>query len=187
MKHSLISLLLLTALIPACTRTETSEAGQENMITEKIEYPVFIKDPWEEETTDWWKENIETSKRLEFVKTIFDWAYSGKVKAYDFITYEPLSVEQVKAIGNRCDTITITETTPPYREKDTVIQEKLDFAQIHKVKFLEEWTYDKNRTSIAKKIIGIAPALTVYADSVEIKGFKPLFWLFFDDRYAKKK
>jgi hypothetical protein len=174
----------LAILFTACSSNKEDNAGT-TIITEKIEYPVFIKSPYEEEQGDWWKENIETSKRTDFAQLLMDWAYSGKVAAYDFVTNQALTVEQVKLIGNETDTILVTEKFPPYDEKDTVIQQKLDIRLIHKVKFLEEWSYNLDDHSISKKVIGIAPTLTIYDDSVDIKGYRPLFWLYFDKEYAK--
>lgn len=178
----LTAILLLTACGPEKDRTD----GSSSVITEKIEYPVFIRSPFEDDGGEWWKENIETSKRISFIETLFDWACTGKVKTFDYLTNEALTAEQVCAIGNEKDTIRITSTEPPYDEKDTVIQNHLDLKEIHKVKFLEEWSFDTERHSMSKKLIGIAPALTVYDDSSSIKGYKPLFWIYFDKEYIDK-
>ena len=188
MKHLSVLIVILSALflMAACGNHENSGNENASIITEKIEYPVFIKDPYGDNQADWWKENIETSKRLEFVQTLFDWAYSGEVKAYDYLTNKPLTVEQVKAIGNEPDTLTIIQSFPPYEEKDTILQNKIDLHLIHKLKFMEEWRFNLKDHSIQKTVIGIAPTLTVYADSMEIKGYRPLFWIYFDEEYAKK-
>ena len=135
--------LLLFLVCNACNGPSGKNNSSKRIITDMIEYPVFIKSPYGEDNEDYWKENLETSKRLDFVKTLFDWAYSGKVKTFDYLTNKPLSIEQVKSIGNERDTIHITKSVPPYDEMDTVIQEKLDFKRIHKLKFLEQWSFDE--------------------------------------------
>jgi hypothetical protein len=172
----------LTFCLEACG-DQGRESKNQQVITEKIEYPVFIKSPYDDESGDWWKENIETSKRLEFVEILFDWAYAGKVQAFDYLTNKPLSAEEVKKIGNESDTIRVNDKNPPYDEKDTVIQNKLDLRQIHKLKFLEEWCFNKDDHSITKKVLGVAPALTVYTDSSEVLGQRPLFWIYFDKAF----
>ncbi len=174
-------------LLSACGNNSKDNNNGDTIITEKIEYPVFIKSPYEEENGDWWKENIETSKRTDFVKMLMDWAYSGKVGAYDFLTNEPLTVEQVKAIGNESDTLHINKTTPPYDEIDTVITQKLDFQLIQKIKFLEEWSYNLNDHTISKKVLGIAPTVATYDENSELKGYRPLFWLYFDKDFIEKE
>jgi hypothetical protein len=177
------TILVLIVFCHACN----GPAGKEKrVIADLIEYPVFIKNPYGEENGEYWKENLETSKRLDFVKTLFDWAYTGKVKTFDYLTNQPLNIEQVKSIGNESDTFHINKSVPPYDEMDTVIQKKLDFNLIHKLKFLEKWSFDEDNFLLEKKLIGIAPALTVFADSATIKGYKPLFWIYFDKEYIKK-
>lgn len=188
MKTSIIYATIIAAasiLMLSCGNDVKQDDKSKMFIIKKIEYPVFIKNPYEIENAEWWKENIETSERIDFVKTLFDWAYSGKVKSYNYITNELLSTDEVKIIGNEPDTITVTESYPPYDEKDTVIQNKLDFNLIHKLKFLEEWSMNLKDYSVTKKVIGIAPTLTIYGDSIEIKGYKPLFWVYFDEEYIK--
>jgi|WetSurMetagenome_2_1015567.scaffolds.fasta_scaffold360865_2 hypothetical protein len=180
-----IAVICISLALYSCQNGEKNEKSNGQVITEKIEYPVFIKDPYELDNGEWWKENIETSKRLEFIKILFDWAYSGDVKAYDYLTNKELTLEEVKQIGNKTDTIRIADINPPYEEKDTTIQNKLDFNLIHKIKFMEEWSINIQNHSIDKRIIGVAPSLTIYGDSTEIKGYKPLFWLYFDKEYVK--
>lgn len=189
MKTYLIPLMMavMLTLLLACGNSVKDDPSTGTVITEKIEYPVFIKSPYAEENGDWWKENIETSKRTDFVEMLLDWAYTGKVGAYDFLTNEPLTVEQVKQIGNESDTIRVTKTYPPYDEMDTVIQQKLDIQLIHKIKFLEEWSFNLSDHSFSKKVLGIAPTLTMYDDSTEIKGYRPLFWLYFDKEFIEKE
>jgi hypothetical protein len=189
MKTYIIPIMMaaMVALLSACGNSAKDDNTGGTIITEKIEYPVFIKSPYPEENGDWWKENIETSKRTEFVEMLMDWAYSGKVGAYDFLTNEPLTVEQVKQIGNERDTIRVTKTYPPYDEMDTVIQQKLDLRLIHKIKFLEEWSYNLTDHSFSKKVLGIAPTLTMYDDSADLKGYRPLFWMYFDKDFIEKE
>lgn len=168
----------------SCSNKKGSEGKL--VLTERIQYPVFIKSPYEEET-DWWRENMEGPKREKFVNIILDAALSGKVKAYDYITDEPLTKEQVNAIFIKSDTMMLTRTAPPYDEYDSVITHKLDRKYIHRITFLEEWYFDEENFKMEKKVMGIAPAMTSYGDSAEIIGYKPLFWIYLDDKYPLKK
>ncbi|HOY32000.1 MAG TPA: hypothetical protein PKW80_08990 [Bacteroidales bacterium] len=170
--------------------TESCNDNKENknhlILTERIQYPVFIKSPYKEET-DWWRENMEGPSREKFVNIILDAVETGNVKAYDYITDAPLDKAQLDAVFNRSDTIMLTRTTPPYNEYDTVINTKLDRKYIHRITFLEEWYFDEKNFKMEKKVVGIAPAMTYYGDSAEIIGYKPLFWVFLDDKYPLKK
>ena len=164
-----------------------NEGKNDNMtvLTERIQYPVFIKSPYGDDG-DWYRENMEGPKRESFVKIIFDAAYNGKLKAYDYLTNEPLTIEKVKAIGSKCDTLHIIRETPVYKEYDTIITQKLDLKDIHRITFLEEWYMDVDKFRIEKKVVGICPSLTIYEDSNDVRGYKPLFWLYLDKKYPIK-
>ncbi len=156
------------------------------VLTERIQYPVFVKSPYTEET-DWWRENMEGRDREKFVNILLDAVLSGKVKAYDYITDALLTKNQIDGIYNRSDTLMLTRTDPPFNEYDTVITAKLDRQLIHRITFLEEWSFDEKNFKMEKKVVGIAPAITTYGDSTEILGYKPLFWIYLDEKYPLKK
>lgn len=177
-----ICLLILS--FTACRNKKNP--GNKIILTERIQYPVFIKSPYNEDT-DWWCENMEGPKREQFINIIVDAALSGRVKAHDYIDNTLLTKSEVEGIFNRYDTVLYTRTVAPFDEVDTVINTKLERKDIHRVTFLEEWYFDEENFIIEKKVVGVAPALTLYDDSGEIKGFKPLFWVYMDDKYPLKK
>jgi hypothetical protein len=178
------TVLSLTVIGFSCKNNSNNEGS--TVITERIQYPVFIKSPYPEET-DWWVENLEGVKREKFVNLLLDAAFEGKVKAYDYLDNTLLTQAQVNNIFSRSDTVKVLRSTPPYEEVDTVIVQKLDRRDIHRITFLEEWNFDEKNFKMEKKVVGIAPAVTVYGDSAVIKGYKPLFWIYLDERYPIKK
>ena len=186
MKRTIYFILVFSLLFSITSCNNKKEDEKKLVLTERIQYPVFIKCPYEEET-DWWRENMEGPKREKFVNIILDAALSGKVKAYDYITDALLSNEQIEGIFNRYDTLVLTRAKPPYDEYDTIINTKLDRKYIHRITFLEEWYFDEKNFKMEKKVVGIAPAITSYGDSAEILGYRPLFWVYFDEKYPLKK
>lgn len=178
---------ILLVIIGFCSCEADSDKTGGRVATERIEYPVFIKDPYGIDDGEWWIENIESSKRQALVQILFDWAYNGRVKCYHAETRKPLTAEQVKMIGNESDTITFQRPDPPYDEFDTVISRQLDLNDIHKLKFMEEWQIDESGYTLRKNILGVAPLMAVYADSNQVRGYKSLFWILFDDRFAAKE
>ncbi|MEI6764790.1 MAG: hypothetical protein WCM76_04055 [Bacteroidota bacterium] len=181
-------LILVSVLLPAimlCSCGGEKKSDNKTVLTERIQYPVFIKSPYGDEG-DWWKENMEGAKREKLVNWIFEMAYSGKIKAYDYDN-KPLTVSEVKAIGNRRDTVRLTRPNPPYDEYDSVIVENFDRRDVHRITFLEEWYLDEKALTFEKKVVGLCPAITMYTDSSEVKGYKPMFWLYFDDKYPVKE
>lgn len=176
------TLLLITVsfLLLSCKRQGELP---ENIITERIQYDVFIKSP--DPDLDWWVQNIEGSRREQFVQLMIDFALQGKVKTYDYAN-TPLSPVELKNLLYRTDSLQIQSPRPPYDYIDTVIIQNLDIKDIVKVRFLEEWYQDRSTLLISKKVLGIAPVAAVYHDDGELKGYKPLFWIYFDHRYPLK-
>ena len=151
------------------------------LITERIQYDVDIKSP--DPDFDWWVQNIEGSKREQFVKGIIERAYSGEVDIYDYYFNNKLSAEEVRMIGYKCDTLTFQRSDPPYDLYDTIVEKKLDLRDITRIRFLEEWTLDEKTMEIHKRVIGLAPLARNYNESGEFRGFMPLFWFYFDESY----
>ncbi|MCD4773386.1 MAG: hypothetical protein K8R41_08405 [Bacteroidales bacterium] len=150
------------------------------VLCERIQYDVIINNP--DPGHYWWVNNIEGSKREPFIKNLFNAAFLGEVKAYDYFN-NLLSVEQLKMIG--ADTIYRTLTRPyaPYDEYDTVIITKLEYEDVKRIRFLEEWLYDENEISINKKVVGIAPLIERKDGEGNMIAVQPLFWLYFDEKY----
>jgi len=180
-----IILVLMFLFAGYSCKNGSGKEGQ-TIITERIQYPVFIKSPYPEET-DWWVENLEGAKREKFVNLLLDAAFDGKVKVYDYLDNSLLTKAQIDKIVSKTETVKMLSTKPPYEEMDTVITQKLDRKNIHRVTFMEEWSFDEKNFKMDKKVVGIAPAETVYGDSSVIKGYKPLFWIYLDEKYPLKK
>jgi hypothetical protein len=186
MKKVFFSFFLLSFLFLGNSCKNSSDKESKLVITERIQYPVFIKCPYSEET-DWWIENLEGVKREKFVNLLLDAAFDGKVKVYDYLDNTLLSKAQVDNIACKRDTMKILQSSPPYDEIDTIVIQKLDRKDIHRVTFLEEWNFDEKDFKMDKKVVGIAPAETIYGDSAVIKGYKPLFWIYLDEKYPLEK
>jgi len=170
--------LFLMMLALSCSR----ESGlTENIVTNRIQYDVTIVSP--DPDYDWWVQNIEGSERERVVRSILQAAGLGKVKVYDFVSLKPLTRDDVKGILSREDTVSIESTIPPYNLVDTIIKREVRLTDITRIRFLEEWKMDENALIFEKKVNGICPLVEVYTETGELKGYKPLFWIFLDDRY----
>ena len=162
--------LFLLFILLSCSHKE-----EKKIITEKIQYDVNIKN--EHSDYDPWIENINQSARLIFVQNLLDAAYDGNVKAYDYFN-NSLSLDELKSIG--VDTLykTLTRTTPPYEEFDTLIINRINIRDINKIRLLEEWRMDKNNLVFEKKVIAIAPVIDKYDTEGNLLGKQPLFWIY---------
>ncbi|MBE0650549.1 MAG: hypothetical protein IH595_06880 [Bacteroidales bacterium] len=177
MKKSFFSLILVFGiLLTSC------QNRQEKVITKKIQYDVPIKSP--NSDYDWWIENISGPQRENLVQMILKGALDGKYQAYDYF-YKPITKEKVSQI--LFDTIhrEITDKTPPYELKDTIIINQITWKNIEKLRFMEEWDIDQKDLSFRKKVVGISPVARITDASGNVR-WQPLFWIFPDKNYLKK-
>jgi len=177
MKSRIIGLVLVSIIfITSCEQQQKTE--EKNYITERIQYDVKIigDDP----ETDWWIDNIVGPDREKFVKMLIAKAQKGEVKAYDYFNH-PLTPEQVQEIGIDTLVQTLRRTVEPYDEYDTTIITRLDYGQIAKIRFLEEWALNENTMEVQKKVLGISPIVMVKLGEQEFN--MPLFWIYFDEKY----
>lgn len=181
-KNSFFGLILLVSFVAfSC-----NDSGQEekNIVTKRIQYDVSLRSP--EPDMDWWVQNIEGKDREKLLQDIISNVSDGKVKAYDFLSYKLYSTDEIKQMLKRVDTISVEKSTPPYDLVDTLLITEIRLRDITKLRFLEEWRMNNKTLEFNKKVLGICPMVEKLTDSGEIRGYKPLFWVFFDEAYPKE-
>jgi hypothetical protein len=171
-------LFLFLAFFTSC---HTGENSEKNVVTKRIQYDVSIHNTDQE--MDWWVQNIEGSNREKLIKDILKQVTDGKVKAYDFLSYKPFTTEEIRSMMKRVDTISVERSTPPYDLVDTVLITEIRLSDITKIRFLEEWKMNEKTLAFSKKVEGICPMVERLTETGELRGYKPLFWVFFDDKY----
>lgn len=152
-------------------------------ITQRIQYDVNIKSP--DPNFDWWVQNIEGMNREAFVSDLLKAAYKGEVTTYDPFLLSKLEPDQISRIGRRIDTLRMQKPVPPYNFYDTIINVELSIHDITRIRFLEEWKLNKRNMQINKEVLGMAPLLENYDESGNLRGFQPMFWIFFDKKYPE--
>lgn len=131
-------------------------------------------------------ESIKDRKNLTDV--VMDAIKEGSLTAYSFEDDEftkPLTLKEIESrAGARTDTVKMQESEPPYNEYDTVIARTFSRDNVIGYRIKEDWFFDKQRSVIDVRIIGMAPM--VYA--VDEKGEKregnikiPLFWIYYPE------
>lgn len=161
--------------------------AQNNVLIKNIEYdvPIINKDLCqgsELSETDWWKRNIETSKRWYFQQALMNKALKGEIKVYNYDGNELSHDEIFKKLTYK-DTIIKTRTKPPYDKYDTVITKYISPSEIHSLRFREAWYYDTFTFKIRKEISDYSPIIAVdkevkYQNKTKIiSQDMPLFWI----------
>lgn len=178
MKNIFLFLLsLLLFILASCANSESKHA----LLTKRIQYDVNIQNSDTE--MDWWIQNMEGASREKFIKQLMQQAMEGKVKAYDVFSYKLLSSSDLNEIFKKVDTISIERLVPPYDLVDTVLVKEIRLNDIKRIRFLEEWRMDDNSLAFTKTVLGMCPLVEKLEESGEVRGYKPLFWVFLDKRY----
>ncbi len=117
---------------------------------------------------------------------LYDAVKEGTLTAYtdeEFMT--PMTREEFQRIGGAgVDTTQIVDPEPPYLTRDTVIVREFSTTNVVAYRVKEEWFFDKQRSVLDVRIIGLAPL--IYA--VDDKGNRregdlkiPIMWIYFPE------
>ena len=122
----------------------------------KIIYDTFIIN---RDTTDsWGTECLASLNRKALIDQIFDDVYKGRITPTDYFTGEKISPAQLKKM----------ETEGEFSRKN-----------ISKIRFEEQWLWDKEKAEMQKRVLSIAIAYEVYDLSGKSRGQKPILKLVF--------
>jgi predicted metal-binding protein len=151
------------------------EPDADDRITEKIIYDVQIKNT--DANSDWWKNNLPGPARDKLVKSLMDGAKSGDVIVRDE-NGTAINSEEAANIGIEIASMTFQHPEPPYNSFDTIARSEIDYRDITRIRFMEEWYFDDRHFLINKKIIAIAPVVENYGPDGKFRGYEALFWVF---------
>ncbi|MBP6391339.1 MAG: gliding motility protein GldN [Flavobacteriales bacterium] len=112
-------------------------------------------------------------------------AYSAGVIGDEDEFKKPLLASELKELFLRVDT-QLTEDPNNPGEFIQVVQEiPLESGDVKRYRLKEDWIFDKQRSKIDIRIIGIAPMREKMGDDGESKGYQVLFWLYYPEcRYV---
>jgi len=113
-----------------------------------------------------WPASGTITNRKSLVDVLFDALKEGSITAYaptdDEFTL-PVTMKEIEVTGGaRVDTQKLTRAEPPYEEYDTVIAKNFNRDKVILFRVKEDWFFDKQRSVMDVRIIGIAPV--VYAE-----------------------
>lgn len=110
----------------------------------------------------------------------------GKITAYGKPAFDdefnyPLTISEVKSILYSMDTIQTINPNTNITE-DTVIKTELRPDNIKRYWVKEDWFFDKERSVMEVRIVGICPLMEKMDKSTgDFIGYSPLFWLYYNE------
>lgn len=97
---------------------------------------------------------------------------------------KPLLASDLQRIFMRVDSST-TEDLNTGEMIDVVQEIPLESREILMYKIKEDWIFDKQRSTMDIRILGIAPMRENRGEDGEVRGYAPLFWLYYPEcRYV---
>lgn len=109
----------------------------------------------------------------------------GAIRAYSVENDEftmPLTYEAVRRQLDREQVITQQRPFPPYDNYDTVISIPFEPADVLMFRVKEEWVFDKQRSVMEVRILGLCPVLAQFDPATgEFRGYQTLFWIYFPE------
>ncbi|HRY99356.1 MAG TPA: gliding motility protein GldN [Bacteroidales bacterium] len=120
-----------------------------------------------------------------FMTIVMDALREGSITAYDITETDeflvPLTFEEIMARLERSDTVQLQRPFPPYDYYDTVITTKFNSQDVKRIRVKEDWYFDKQRSQMDVRILGICPVRDSYDENGNFRGFDPLFWIYFPE------
>lgn len=129
---------------------------------------------------------VPTNQRKNLITVLMDALLTEQsIKAYttdlDDFRAEMTSAE-VANIGVSRDSQQLQRPYPPYDWYDTVLVTTFDPTNVKTYKIKEDWIFDKQRSVLEPRIIGICPVMNVYDKNTgEFRGFQDMYWLYFPE------
>lgn len=108
---------------------------------------------------------------------------ASELTAYDAIDDEftvPLNKSAASTIGDKSEIVYIENpVTGLIEEQD--IPNPLHPEEIKRFRIKEDWFFDKQRSVMDVRIIGICPVIEVMDDNGDYKGELPMYWIYFPE------
>jgi gliding motility associated protien GldN len=118
-----------------------------------------------------------------FFQIVIDGLKEGEITAYDISSTDeflaPITYNEV--VARQTDSVhrVLSRPYPPYDEYDTVIYTSFDPTRVMQLRVKEDWYFDKQRSQMMVRIIGLCPVMMQDRDGEEIP--QPLFWIYFPE------
>ncbi len=122
--------------------------------------------------------------RKSLMKIIYDGITENTITAYgtgDEEFLSPMTSVELSKVLDKIDTVTVTDPEPPYNTHTSVVTNKFTPSDIYLIRVKEDWFFDKQRSVMDVRIIGLCPVKEVLDENGELKGMQPIFWVYFPE------
>ncbi|MCD4665616.1 MAG: gliding motility protein GldN [Bacteroidales bacterium] len=121
-----------------------------------------------------------------FMTVVMDAIREGTITAYDptkddqFLV--PLTYQEIEKKFTRIDTVPIYDpNNPQVILRYDVVQEDFNSSDVQRIKLKEDWFFDKQRSVMDVRILGICPVRNLYDDDGNYFGLEEMYWIYFPE------
>lgn len=126
-----------------------------------------------------------TASRVSLAQLLVSAAAEGSLSAYDPFDDEfttTLTKAQINAKLFKIDTFYFPNPDPPYDMEMKIVRTDLNYADIKEIRIKEDWVFDRERSVLEVRIIGIQLVKeNLDPTTGEVRGTEPLFWFYFPE------
>jgi gliding motility associated protien GldN len=122
--------------------------------------------------------------RRSLTQVIVEAVKEGSLTAYDAVDDEftqTLTKAEIEKKLMRIDTLYLEDPNPPYEMKMTIVPNEFDPATVKEYRVKEDWFFDKQRSVLDVRIIGLCPVQEKFDQNGEFRGTEPMFWIYFPE------
>lgn len=144
------------AFIPDTRTFYEVDKNQSIDIANPITYDVIIKNP--DSADEWTTECLKDTKAEILINILFQAVYKNRLIAYDYMSNEPMTTDQVKEF-----------------------EKEYTRDKIGKIQFVEEWYFNEETLEMGKKIKEVTIGYELYGNQGEVRAYKAGFKLYLSD------
>lgn len=133
------------------------------LVADSVIYTVYLSNP--DSMNEWRSYSLRYMNRDKLVDLIFDGIYSGHLKAYSYSDW---------VFGKKV-------VIPIDSVKKLEVMKK----RIGQIEFVERWFYSPQANIFYKQVLEATLAYELYDSKGKVKGYAPLFKVFFNDKSKK--
>jgi len=138
-------------------------------INEPFYYPITPKKEWK-----------------NFMTVIMDAIREGSITAYDPTKDDqfmvPYTYQEIESKFTSIDTVPVYDPeNPTHILRHDVVKEEFDPTSVERINLKEDWFFDKQRSVMDVRILGICPVKNVYDENENKIGIEKMFWIYFPE------
>jgi gliding motility associated protien GldN len=119
-----------------------------------------------------------------FITILLDGIKEGTINAYSIASEQFVNPITYKELMDKLEgkqKVTLQRPDNPDISFDTTISKPFYSEDVKKFRIKEDWVFDKQRSQIEGRILGICPLRDRYDENNNYQGDEPLFWVYFPE------